>query len=93
MNRQMTYFVRAVMQGMTGAGLFRRLRYPGQPEVFMGTVTADEARSSALYQKMDQAVTKIHERESADAELATYYTRLYRTEAHDHIDHGTCTAH
>ncbi len=31
MTRQTVNFIRAILDGMTGAGLFRRLSYPGAP--------------------------------------------------------------
>jgi hypothetical protein len=31
MNRQTNNIIRALLQGLTGAGLFRRLSYPGAP--------------------------------------------------------------
>lgn len=36
--------------GMTGAGLLRRLRYPGQADAFMGTETAEEHIASGAFQ-------------------------------------------
>lgn len=35
-------FIIAMLQGMTGAGLFRRLRYPGAPEYVIDPRSVDE---------------------------------------------------
>ena len=37
MNRQTNNVIRALLQGFTGAGLFRRLNYPGAPTEFVST--------------------------------------------------------
>lgn len=80
-------FIRAILQGMTGAGLLRRLRFPGQADVFMGSETAEDVRSGEFYQSL-LAMKRKH---ASETELAAYYARLYRTEPHDHIHHGACT--
>jgi len=42
MNQQSTNVVRAMLQGITGAGLFRRLNYPGAPAHFVDPRSLDE---------------------------------------------------
>jgi len=37
MNRQSNNIIRALLQGFTGAGLFRRLIYPGAPTEFVSS--------------------------------------------------------
>jgi hypothetical protein len=50
-NQQTVNFIRAILQGMTGAGLFRRLRYPGMTDVYIGTETAEEIRASGEFDR------------------------------------------
>lgn len=82
-------FIRAILQGMTGAGLYCRLRYPGQADVFMGTETADEVRSGEFYRSL-LAMKRKH---ASETDMVAYYERLYRTEPHDHIHRGACTTY
>lgn len=91
MRSEATNFIRAILQGMTGAGLFRRLHYPGEPEEFIGTETADEVRSNPAYQHLAQAVSAAHERALNESQLAAYYSELYRTDTDEHINERTCT--
>ena len=44
MGQQTTNVVRAFLQGLTGAGLFRRVSYPGAPVAFVDPNSADEIR-------------------------------------------------
>jgi hypothetical protein len=58
MNQQKANLVRAFLQGLTGAGLFRRLDYPGAPTEFVDSrpireilASGDFERNSEIYQK------------------------------------------
>ena len=46
MKQQTANIVRAFLQGFTGAGLFRRLDYPGAPAEFVDCRSLDEIRAS-----------------------------------------------
>jgi len=43
MNRNGRIFLRAFLQGFTGAGLFRKLEYPGAPSEFVDSRSSKEA--------------------------------------------------
>jgi hypothetical protein len=49
MSDQHASTVRAFLQGLTGAGLFRRLDYPGAPAEFIDSRTVDEIRTSGEF--------------------------------------------
>ncbi len=91
MTSQATNFFRAMLQGITGAGLFRTLRYPGETDEFIGTETTEEVVSSPVYQHMARVVSEARERAVGERQMAAYYAELYRTEADEHIHEGTCT--
>ena len=46
MKQQTANIVRAFLQGMTGAGLFRRLDYPGAPTEFVDSRSVEEICAS-----------------------------------------------
>ena len=46
MNQQTRNLIRAFLQGFTGAGLFRRLDYPGAPTHFVDPRSVDEILES-----------------------------------------------
>jgi hypothetical protein len=50
MKEQTRNFIRAMLDGMTGVGLFRKLRIPGQADQYMGTQTAEEFIESGEFQ-------------------------------------------
>jgi hypothetical protein len=49
MSHQTTNFLRALLQGMTGAGLFRRLDYPGAPTEFIDSRSLEEIKASGEF--------------------------------------------
>jgi len=49
MNVQKANIVRAFLQGFTGAGLFRRLNYPGAPTEFVDSRSIDEIIASGEF--------------------------------------------
>jgi hypothetical protein len=50
-NQQTVNFIRAILQGMTGAGLFRKLHYPGEPEEFVDSRSLEEIRASGEFER------------------------------------------
>ena len=46
MKQQTVNIVRALLHGFTGAGLFRRLNYPGAPTAFVDSRSIDEIIAS-----------------------------------------------
>ena len=53
MNGQTRNVIRALLDGMTGAGLFRRLNYPGAPRYTVDPRPVDEIlRSTGLHKLM-----------------------------------------
>jgi hypothetical protein len=84
--------IRAILQGMTGAGLFRRLHYPGGTDEYIGTETAEEVRLTPEYQGWSQEITRLRNIEATERELAEYYAKLYRTDVHEHTQEGTCAS-
>jgi hypothetical protein len=53
MKQQTANIVRAFLQGFTGAGLFRRLDYPGAPVEFVDSRSLDEIRASGEIDQID----------------------------------------
>lgn len=51
MNQQTRNFVKAMLQGMTGAGLFRKLDYPGAPEEFIDSRPLEEILASGEFER------------------------------------------
>jgi len=45
-NQQINNLMRAFLQGLTGARLFRRLEYPGAPAEFIDSRSLEEIRAS-----------------------------------------------
>jgi hypothetical protein len=58
MNRQTNDVIRAFLQGLTGAGLFRRLSYPGAPTEF---VDSRSLRDIHAYDEEFSAISYHHE--------------------------------
>jgi hypothetical protein len=58
MTQQTRSALRAFLQGMTGAGLFRRLDYPGAPQEFVDSRPLEEIRASGEF---DQACRSYQE--------------------------------
>jgi hypothetical protein len=61
MNQQATNSVRALLQGFTGAGLFRRLTYPGAPSAFIDPHSADELR---IHKELDNYFLHLYDGEA-----------------------------
>ena len=55
MNEQTVNIVRALLHGLTGAGLFRRLNYPGAPTEFVDSRPIDEIIASGEFEETCQA--------------------------------------
>jgi hypothetical protein len=51
MPKQTRNFVRAFLQGLTGAGLFGRLSYPGAPREFVDSRSLDEIHASGEFER------------------------------------------
>jgi len=51
MNQQNAYVVRAFLQGITGAGLFRRLDYPSAPTEFVDPRSTEEIMASGEFEE------------------------------------------
>jgi hypothetical protein len=49
MKQQTTNIIRALLHGMTGAGLFRRLDYPGAPKYFIDPRSVEEVIASGEF--------------------------------------------
>ena len=49
MKQQTVNIVRALLHGFTGAGLFRRLNYPGAPTEFVDSRSIDEIIASGEF--------------------------------------------
>lgn len=49
MNEQTRNLLQAFLQGMTGAGLFRRLDYPGAPTEFVDSRSLEEILASGEF--------------------------------------------
>jgi hypothetical protein len=52
MNQQRTNLIRALLHGLTGAGLFRRLDYPGASEFFVDPRPVEEIVASGEFDAM-----------------------------------------
>jgi hypothetical protein len=50
MNERARIFFRAMLDGMTGAGLFRKLDYPGAPREFIDSRPVEEIIASGEFQ-------------------------------------------
>jgi hypothetical protein len=50
MDQQRANLVRAFLHGLTGAGLFRRLDYPGVPTEFVDSRSLDEILASGEFE-------------------------------------------
>jgi hypothetical protein len=50
MNQQKANLVRAFLHGLTGAGLFRRLDYPGAPTEFIDSRSLEEILASGEFE-------------------------------------------
>jgi hypothetical protein len=55
MKQQTGSLVRALLYGLTGAGLFRRLDYPGAPEEFIDSRTLAEIKASGEFDRTCRA--------------------------------------
>lgn len=51
MNQQTANIVRAFLQGFTGAGLFRKLDYPGAPTEFIDSRPLEEIRTTGEFER------------------------------------------
>lgn len=90
MTSQSINFIRAILQGMTGVGLFRGIHYPGETEEYIGTETAEEVRSSLAYQHLLSVARRapsVRERETA-----AYYEDLYCADTEERIQERPCAA-
>jgi hypothetical protein len=70
MRDQTTNFIRAMLQGITGAGLFRKLGYPGAPSEFVDSRSLDEIRASGEFAETCRCFSMIGKREEQSAEQA-----------------------
>jgi predicted AAA+ superfamily ATPase len=77
MNQQSTNVVRAMLQGITGAGLFRRLNYPGAPAHFVDPRSLDEIlaivevdETCQIYTEAKYAKARNDARQRSEAEAA-----------------------
>jgi hypothetical protein len=61
MNRRAVNVIRAFLDGLTGAGLFRRLRYPGAPTEFIDTRSVDEILASGEFGEKLTRLLREHE--------------------------------
>jgi hypothetical protein len=56
-------FIIALLHGMTGAGLFRRLRYPGEPKYFVDPRTPEEILASpGLGEKLTRSLNEYEQK-------------------------------
>lgn len=58
-------FIRAFLDGFTGAGLFRRLTYPGAPTQLVDTRSVEEIVASGEFDEILRKVQKRRERDSS----------------------------
>jgi hypothetical protein len=85
MNQEKANMVRALLQGLTGAGLFRRLDYPGAPTEFIDSRPLDEVLNCGEYER----VCAIYEGAERDMQGANARRRA----AHEFEEEATVRSH